>query len=176
MTVLSHPLRWKIAIETARGVEYLHNSLKIVHGNLNSNNILLDKDYHPKITDSGLISIRLECTIITKGKSSSIRWNAPELFVDGAQPTFASDVFSFGLLWELTSRKILFADVADETIATQIADGLKEHLEESPEVPQIFNSLIQECWNTDPKKRPSITAIAESLEKEKSTTTTPTGE
>ncbi|KAL6550674.1 hypothetical protein OROMI_021162 [Orobanche minor] len=56
----SSPLTWdirmKIAIQIARTLRYLHDGLtrKIVHGNVKSSNILVDKDWNAKLTDFGL--------------------------------------------------------------------------------------------------------------------------
>jgi len=53
---LEWKIRWQIALGTARGLAYLHKDYvsQLLHRNLKSNNILLDKDFEPKITDFGL--------------------------------------------------------------------------------------------------------------------------
>ncbi|KAF5743825.1 protein STRUBBELIG-RECEPTOR FAMILY 6 [Tripterygium wilfordii] len=56
----SKPLTWntrvKIALGTARALEYLHEvcSLSIIHKNVKSTNILLDTELNPHLSDSGL--------------------------------------------------------------------------------------------------------------------------
>ncbi|PKI44408.1 hypothetical protein CRG98_035211, partial [Punica granatum] len=58
----SKPLTWntrvKIALGTARALEYLHEvcSPSIVHKNIKSANILLDSELNPHLSDSGLAS------------------------------------------------------------------------------------------------------------------------
>lgn len=56
---LSWEKRLKIIIEIARGLEYLHEEsrLKIIHRDLKANNILLDSDLTPKISDFGLAKL-----------------------------------------------------------------------------------------------------------------------
>lgn len=53
---LDWPARVKILVGTARGLSYLHEGCqtKIVHRDIKSSNILLDRDLNPKIADFGL--------------------------------------------------------------------------------------------------------------------------
>lgn len=53
---LEWPTRWKICLGIARGLCYLHeeSSLKIVHRDIKTSNVLLDKDLNAKISDFGL--------------------------------------------------------------------------------------------------------------------------
>ncbi|RZC03817.1 Protein STRUBBELIG-RECEPTOR FAMILY 7, partial [Glycine soja] len=58
----SKPLIWnsrvKIALGTARALEYLHevSPPSVVHKNIKSANILLDTELNPHLSDSGLAS------------------------------------------------------------------------------------------------------------------------
>jgi serine/threonine protein kinase len=51
--------RYKIAVDTARGLQYLHNELQtpIIHGDIKASNILLDSNLNPKISDFGLVKL-----------------------------------------------------------------------------------------------------------------------
>ena len=53
---LEWKIRWQIALGTARGLSYIHNDYvpRLLHRDMKSNNILLDEDFEPKITDFGL--------------------------------------------------------------------------------------------------------------------------
>lgn len=56
---LDWPTRKKICIGIARGLAYLHEEsrLRIVHRDIKTSNVLLDKDFNAKISDFGLAKL-----------------------------------------------------------------------------------------------------------------------
>lgn len=56
---LNWPTRLRICIGIARGLTFLHeeSALKIVHRDIKTNNILLDRHLNPKISDFGLAKL-----------------------------------------------------------------------------------------------------------------------
>ncbi|CAH2067569.1 unnamed protein product, partial [Thlaspi arvense] len=57
---LSWNTRMKIAVGAARGIEYLHCKISpsVIYRDLKSANILLDREFHPKLSDFGLAKAR----------------------------------------------------------------------------------------------------------------------
>ncbi|KAL2345976.1 hypothetical protein Fmac_007261 [Flemingia macrophylla] len=107
----SKPLIWnsrvKIALGTARALEYLHevSSPSVVHKNIKSANILLDAELNPHLSDSGLASYIPNADQILNLNVGS-GYDAPEVALSG-QYTLKSDVYSFGvvMLELLSGRK-----------------------------------------------------------------------
>ncbi|KAK4839652.1 hypothetical protein QYF36_023714 [Acer negundo] len=105
------PLIWnsrvKIALGTARALEYLHEvcSPSIIDKNIKSANILLDAELNPHLSDSGLASFIPNADQLLNNNAGS-GYSAPEVAMSG-QYTLKSDVYSFGvvMLELLTGRK-----------------------------------------------------------------------
>ncbi|CAN8288076.1 unnamed protein product [Cochlearia groenlandica] len=98
--------RVKIALGTARALEYLHEvcSPSIVDKNIKSANILLDSEMNPHLSDSGLASFLPTANELLNQTDEG--YNAPEVSMSG-QYSLKSDVYSFGvvMLELLTGRK-----------------------------------------------------------------------
>ncbi|KAG0489340.1 hypothetical protein HPP92_007882 [Vanilla planifolia] len=101
--------RMRIAFEAARGLEYLHEHVSppVIHRDFKSSNILLDRNFHAKVSDFGLAKLGPEKI----GGHVSTRvlgtqgYVAPEYALTGHLTT-KSDVYSYGvvLLELLTGR------------------------------------------------------------------------
>ncbi|KNA23173.1 hypothetical protein SOVF_027250 isoform B [Spinacia oleracea] len=101
--------RLKIALDAAKGLEYLHEHVNppVIHRDFKSSNILLDKNFHAKVSDFGLAKLGPE----KAGGHVSTRvlgtqgYVAPEYALTGHLTT-KSDVYSYGvvLLELLTGR------------------------------------------------------------------------
>ncbi|KAK8518266.1 hypothetical protein V6N12_017419 [Hibiscus sabdariffa] len=102
---LSWHIRLEIAIETALALRYLHAS-DIIHRDVKTNNILLDKDFHVKVADFGLSRLfPTDVTHVSTAPQGTPGYVDPD-YHRCYQLTSKSDVFSFGVvLVELISSK-----------------------------------------------------------------------
>ncbi|KAI5670283.1 hypothetical protein M9H77_10647 [Catharanthus roseus] len=102
------PIIYRISIGIAKALTYLHLGLEkpIIHGNLKSKNILLDRHYQPYLSDFGL-HLLLNPTAGQQmlEASEAEGYKAPEL-IKMKDASEESDVFSFGIiLLELLTGK-----------------------------------------------------------------------
>ncbi|KAL8231595.1 hypothetical protein R6Q57_001373 [Mikania cordata] len=98
--VLSWKQRMGVILGTAEGLVYLHGGchVRIIHRDIKSSNILLDKDFSPKIADFGLVrTFGADRSHLTTGIAGTLGYMAPEYIVRG-QLTEKADVFSFGVV------------------------------------------------------------------------------
>ncbi|KAI3965091.1 hypothetical protein MKX01_014022 [Papaver californicum] len=98
--------RLEIAEDAAKGIEYLHTGCvpTIIHRDLKSSNILLDKNMKAKISDFGLSKLAIDgSTHVSSIVRGTIGYLDPEYYIS-QQLTDKSDVYSFGvILLELIS-------------------------------------------------------------------------
>ncbi|KAJ3677276.1 hypothetical protein LUZ60_003000 [Juncus effusus] len=102
------PLHWtsclKIAEDVMRGLSYIHQASRLVHGNIKSSNVLLGADFEACLTDNCLSFLLDEQYFEQDGEVNSYR--APEAKTSFKNLTPRSDIYAFGvLLLELLSGK-----------------------------------------------------------------------
>ncbi|AQK81785.1 phytosulfokine receptor precursor [Zea mays] len=158
-SALSWHVRMKIALDMARGLEYLHEhcSPPVIHRDLKSSNILLDSDFNAKISDFGLA---VTSGNIDKGSmklSGTLGYVAPEYLLDG-KLTEKSDVYAFGvvLLELLMGRKPV--EKMSQTQCQSIVTWAMPQLTERTKLPNIVDPVIRDTM--DPKHLYQVAAVA----------------
>ncbi|KAB5574079.1 hypothetical protein DKX38_001273 [Salix brachista] len=171
--------RVKIALGTARSLEYLHEvcSPSIVHKNIKSVNILLDTELNPHLSDSGLASCLPNADQVLNHNAGS-GYGAPEVAMSGHY-TLKSDVYSFGvvMLELLTGRKPFDSSrprseqslVRWATPQLHDIDALSKMVD--PELKGLypvkslsrFADVIALCVQPEPEFRPPMSEVVQAL-------------
>nr|POE70750.1 putative leucine-rich repeat receptor-like serine/threonine-protein kinase [Quercus suber] len=178
---LDWPARQKICVGVAKGLAFLHeeSTLKIVHRDIKSTNVLLDRDLNPKISDFGLAKLNEEeNTHISTKIAGTIGYMAPEYALWG-HLTYKADVYSFGVVaLEIIAGKNNmkyrpnqnFVCLLDWAIVLQQRGDLMELVD--PELGSDFSKeealrmikVALLCTNPSPVLRPVMTAVVNMLE------------
>ncbi|XP_062187186.1 protein STRUBBELIG-RECEPTOR FAMILY 7-like isoform X1 [Phragmites australis] len=176
------PLSWnnrvKIALGSARALEYLHEtcSPSVVHKNFKSSNILLDSELSPHLSDSGFARLIPNQEFQESGENSGYR--APEVTMSG-QYSLKSDIYSFGvvMLELLTGRKpfdrsrprseqslVRWAtpQLHDIDALDQMVDPALQGLYPSKSLSRFADAIVL-CVQPEPEFRPPMSEVVQSL-------------
>jgi len=177
------PLDWlqreEIAKGTARGLQYLHtvHQKPLIHGDIKSANILLDKNLEPKIGDFGLAREGSSDDSLKVSKIQGTRPYLPEEYIFGRNLSTKIDTYSYGIvLFELATGLPAY----DKTRSTN--KRLKEYVDSFDErnmfiikdkqagetFTDVFTYLIRLgkwCSNKLAEDRPEMTVVYEKFKK-----------
>ncbi|KAI9075798.1 hypothetical protein K1719_042284 [Acacia pycnantha] len=175
-------IRMKIAFGAAKGLAFLHEAEKpVIYRDFKTSNILLDLDYNAKLSDFGLAKdgpVGDKSHVSTR-IMGTYGYAAPEYILTG-HLTPRSDVYSFGvvLLELLTGRKSL--DKSRPAREQNLADWALPLLKEKKKLLNIIDPRLEgeypikgvhkaamlayHCLNRNPKARPLMRDIVDSLE------------
>ncbi|KAL3133959.1 hypothetical protein ABBQ32_008406 [Trebouxia sp. C0010 RCD-2024] len=152
---LNDQRRIRIALDVARGMNYLHSCRPpIVHRDLKSPNLLVDKDLTIKVCDFGLSRVRRSTWLSSKSQAGTPEWTAPEVLRSQAYNE-KSDVYSFGvILWELCTGQ----EPWQEKNAMQVVGAVgwaNARLPLTDDMHPALKNLIAACWR-QPQDRPGF--------------------
>lgn len=187
------PLSWKkrleISIGVARGLHYLHAGMKrtIFHRDIKTNNIVLDENWVPKLTDFGYslkgpkFSSKVSKPIQTKYVVGAWGYLDPE-YLSSCVITDKSDVYSFGVvLLELVCGSVIFSEnlfmgieeIRDKVIETFVERGNNNGMsfidqslvgEITPQCFELYMDIVDRCLNKEGNERPTMGEVEVELE------------
>lgn len=157
---LTPTIRTLIALDVARGLEYLHGK-GMIHRDLKSLNILLDENYRAKICDFGMARIKSEGP--KTGLIGTAHWMAPEVLLSAPDYDQKVDVYSYGIfLWELLTGDMPYKDMKQSQITVGVTmENMRPPLPENG--PSRIIELIQSCWHNSPSERPTMSRVVAML-------------
>ncbi|CAL5082283.1 unnamed protein product [Urochloa decumbens] len=185
------PLSWtsrvRIALDSARGLEYIHEHTVpvYVHRDIKSANILIDKDFRAKVADFGLTKL---AEIGTASQSLPTRvvgtfgYMPPE-YARYGEVSPKVDVYAFGIvLFELISAKEAIVRSTEVTYAKSLVYLFEETLS-MPDPQEALQELIdprlggdypidsvlkiaslaKSCTHEEPSMRPTMRSVVVAL-------------
>ena len=144
----------KFATDCAKGMAYLA-SLRYIHRDLASRNVLLTETLTCKIADFGLSRVTVDKDYYrSRGGPLPVRWTAPEA-LDESKFSEQSDVWSFGvLLWEIWSRADMpYKGWDNEKVWAKVLSGYR--LESPIACPREIYAVMMSAWD-EFGKRPTF--------------------
>ncbi|XP_013607902.1 PREDICTED: serine/threonine-protein kinase CTR1 [Brassica oleracea var. oleracea] len=163
--LLDHRRRIRMALDVAKGLNYLHClNPPVVHWDLKSPNLLVDKNWTVKVCDFGLSRFKANTFIPSKSVAGTPEWMAPE-FLRGEPTNEKSDVYSFGVvLWELITLQQPWNGLSPAQVVGAVAFQ-NRRLIIPPNTSPVLVSLMEACWADEPAQRPAFGGIVDTLKK-----------
>ncbi|PON32472.1 Mitogen-activated protein kinase kinase kinase [Parasponia andersonii] len=174
--------RLEVAEDAAKGIEYLHTGCipAIIHRDLKTSNILLDKHMRAKVSDFGLSKLAVDgVSHVSSIVRGTVGYLDPEYYIS-QQLTDKSDVYSFGvILLELISGQEAISNESFGVNCRNIVQWAKQHIE-SGDIQGIIDPAlrneydIQSMWKIAEKAlmcvqphgfmRPSISEVLKEVQ------------
>ncbi|CAM8940570.1 unnamed protein product [Rhodiola kirilowii] len=155
--------RVQMALDIARGMNYLHHfNPPIMHRDLKSSNLLVDRNWTLKVGDFGLSRLKHETYLTTKTGRGTPQWMAPEVLRNEPSDE-KSDVYSYGVvLWEIVTQKIPWENHNSIQVVSAVG-FMDQRLDIPKNVDPQWASIIESCWHSDPHCRPTFQELLDKL-------------
>ncbi|KAJ0974611.1 hypothetical protein J5N97_016576 [Dioscorea zingiberensis] len=183
---LPWPTRVQIALDSARGLEYIHEHTVpvYIHRDIKSANILIDKNFHGKVADFGLTKLtEVGSTSLPTRLVGTFGYMPPE-YAQYGDVSPKVDVYAFGVvLYELISAKEAIVKAYNSATESKGLVALFEDALSKPEPREDLQSLVdarlgenypidsvlkmaqlaRACTQENPQLRPSMRSIVVAL-------------
>lgn len=117
----------------SRGLSYLHGNMNMIHGNLTSNDVLLDDNLNPKIADFSLFRLMTPAANSNAiAAAAALGYRAPELH-NMKKASTKTDMYSFGV--------IMLELLTGKSPSGAMNNGM--------ELPQWVASVVKEEWTNE---------------------------
>ncbi|KAF5193002.1 Lysm domain receptor-like kinase [Thalictrum thalictroides] len=189
---LPWPTRVQIALDSARGLEYIHEHTVpvYIHRDIKSANILIDKNFHGKVADFGLAKLTEVGSSLQTKLVGTFGYMPPE-YAQYGDVSPKVDVYAFGVvLYELVSAKEAIVKANGSITDSKGLVALFEDVLSNPDPREDFNKVVdprlgdnypfdsvrkmaqlaKACTHENPQLRPSMRSIVVALMTLSSTT------
>jgi serine/threonine protein kinase len=160
---LSEKQKMKITLSLTKALVALHK-VKIIHGDLKTNNVILHymtKKQIIKLIDFGMSYFsETDDMIDIEYKCGTVGYRAPEQ--EEYKMNYQSDVYSLAVtVIEMWNGEIWIDGDSFKECRKEVLSGLRKIEKYHKEL----GNILRKCLNLDPKKRPILQKVLDSLEK-----------
>ena len=145
--------------DMAKGLDYLHTDVQIVHKNLHASNILVSRSGQAKISDYAMPHI-VNFDEVYLPTEDNLVYAAPEVLENYQNTSYQSDIFSLGIL--------------NLQLVTEVSPFVGNYKEVQQEISKYepLHNIIQGCLNRNVTNRPTASVVCLLLEEARRSPTT----
>ncbi|KAG8741436.1 hypothetical protein FRC10_002883 [Ceratobasidium sp. 414] len=150
--------RYELCVQIAEGLAYMHEK--------GVDNVVVSDAGIAKLTDFGCATMKRDFPVyftVTDSLNYSVRWAAPELFLEDGLSSFETDVYALAM--EAITGEVPHKDRADRVVihAVIVKRALPTRpVEQLPISDTQANELwdmLERCWSYEPGDRPDISQL-----------------
>ena len=164
--ILNPVRRMQMAVDIAMGMQYLHSMQPvIVHRDLKSPNLLVDKNFTVKVADFGLSRTKRRNAkfLSRQSKNGTLEWMAPEV-LRNEKSNEKEDVYSFGVIcWEILTSRVPWEELLNPVQVVYAVGVQGRRLIIPEDLDEDMKRVIDSCWQSRPEARPSFSDLLEDL-------------
>ena len=175
---ISYEIKLSILHDVTLGLRFLHNSTpSIIHRDLSSNNVLISRGYVAKIGDLGTARFLnpnhgTRMSQLTKAPGT-VDFMSPEVLFDNPKYGTPLDVFSFACVslhtithqWPTPTAPVYTDPVTNILLPRSEVERRSSLFDKFDEETLSLKPLLVRCLNNDPKARPTMIEVCDSLMK-----------
>ncbi|CAB5359194.1 unnamed protein product [Rhizophagus irregularis] len=147
--------RLKFAYDIAKGLNFL-NSVKILHQNISSENIVITNCDVAKLTN-----FQLANNLVIDKKY--VQYSSPEMLEMNKEKEYDTkcEVYSYGiLLWEIAECKIPYAEFENSIdIIKKVIKGYREKFTPDTNIPKEYQTFVKKAVKQNPDYRPTFAEL-----------------
>nr|KAI8750182.1 atrial natriuretic peptide receptor 1-like [Biomphalaria glabrata] len=158
-----------ILSDIVKALGYLHKHPLRVHGRLTSDVCMIDSRFSVKVGYYGLPTVYDEIKLQSQNQTleKDLLWVAPELLRHGGKPTPQGDVYSLAIIMsEMLTREEPYSNDKEYLTIKEVLSKIIE-CQDPPFRPAVsappemipMETLMKQCWQESPEKRPSLSVI-----------------
>ena len=173
------PMHVKLSmlLDVSRGLWYLHiHHPPIVHGDLSPNNVLLTSQFVAKISDLGVAKLIQADRKKTKTRApGTVDFMPPEALLKTPEYGPPLDIFSYGGVilhtvnqeWPEPLHYVMTDPKTGKITGLSEVERRQHYMEKMTGTPVDLRSLVEQCLDNLPSKRPLISIVSERMKKMK---------
>ena len=173
------PIHVKLSmlLDVSRGLWYLHvHHPPIVHRDLSPNNVLLTSQFVAKISDLGVAKAIKADSKKTKTRApGTIDFMPPEALQEIPEYSLPLDIFSYGGVilhvmnqeWPKPLHYVMTDPKTGKVLGLTEVERRQQHVEKITETPADLQSLVVQCLDNQPSRRPPISNVSERMKQMK---------
>lgn len=138
----------------ADGLDYAHRK-GLIHRDIKPQNILIDDEGHPRLTDFGVACFADDATASGQMLAGTLAYISPEQLQGTSGGDSLSDIYAFGaMLYHILTGKVCFAaDTVAERVQSMFSGSLISPNTHNPKLPRSLSVIVEQCLQVNPGSR-----------------------